>query len=355
MSRRPIILVLLLSLLSPLFGAVTATYKAKPVLHFELFDDVYQQRYGGIGGNHFAGKLVTHIGSFEIETGGETVRNLSLNSSHDYNFYFKGPHIKNPEASFGFFLGSIVKYGNSLWETYLNKGARNPIEPMGHPMTGTITVDFYLVSWEGASVFVKDGSYTHTSGNLPPFSVAFSTGGDYWNASFDPMSVNGGVPGQSLPYFHDGSDTFPDEEIDYGDPPELFSYNFTIKDEQAITLSDAFGSNKAQVAKAEMMVVNGTPFKTYGVEVLFTTLDQSSTFEMKRVGMPSATTIPYTLLFGNEEVEPGMVIDWDGLKNGQMAARAIQVTNISQHATSTLLSGTYRDTIYINITPKDTV
>ncbi|MDY0304723.1 MAG: hypothetical protein RBQ65_08820, partial [Sphaerochaeta sp.] len=64
---------------------------------------------------------------------------------------------------------------------------------------------------------------------------------------------------------------------------------------------------------------------------------------------------PYTLLFGNEEVEPGMVIDWDGLKNGQMAARAIQVTNISQHATSTLLSGTYRDTIYINITPKDTV
>lgn len=355
MYRRIFSFLLLLLLLAPLSAAVTATYAATPVLHFQRFNDIYQQRYGGVGGNPFADTLATHIGTFTINTDGTTVRNLSLNSSHDYNFFFSGPRGNDANASFGFFLGSVVKFANQLWGTSLNQGLRNPIQPSGYAMNGIITVDFYLVSWEGAIYFVEDGSYTHTSGKLPPFSIAFSTGSDYWNASFDPMSVNGGVPGQSLPYFHDGSDTFPDEEIDYGDPPELFSYNFTIKDEQAITLSDAFGSNKAQVAKAEMMVVNGTPFKTYGVEVLFTTLDQSSTFEMKRVGMPSATTIPYTLLFGNEEVEPGMVIDWDGLKNGQMAARAIQVTNISQHATSTLLSGTYRDTIYINITPKDTV
>lgn len=355
MYRRIFSFLLLLLLLAPLSAAVTATYAATPVLHFQRFNDIYQQRYGGVGGNPFADTLATHIGTFTINTDGTTVRNLSLNSSHDYNFFFSGPRGNDANASFGFFLGSVVKFANQLWGTSLNQGLRNPIQPSGYAMNGIITVDFYLVSWEGAIYFVEDGSYTHTSGKLPPFSIAFSTGSDYWNASFDPMSVNGGVPGQTLPFLHNGSETFPDEEINYGDPPELVSYSFNIINTQVIDLADAVGSKRAQVATAQVGVANGDPAKSYGVEVAFTNQDQSSSFKMSLAGQPNATPIPYTLVFNNKMVTPGTPIDWVGLTNNRQFTKAIEVTNISQQTAQQLVAGAYRDTIFICITPKDTV
>jgi len=349
-SRKLFAVIITTLLTASLSAAVTATYAATPVLHFQRFNDIYQQRYGGVGGNPFADTLATHIGTFTINTDGTTVRNLSLNSSHDYNFFFSGPRGNDANASFGFFLGSVVKFANQLWGTSLNQGLRNPIQPSGYAMNGTITVDFYLVSWEGAIYFVEGGSYTHTSGKLPPFSIAFSTGSDYWNASFDPMSVDGGVPGQTLPFLHNGSETFPDEEINYGDPPELVSYSFSIINKQSINLSDAVGSLKAKVAEAQITVSNGVANKNYDVNVTFTNQTNTNPFQLTMKNVTNPPTIPYSLYFNNQSVTPGMPIPWNGLKNGTKTLD-ILVTGVSTNNANLALAGYYQDTIVVNIVP----
>jgi hypothetical protein len=54
MYRKQLNIMLVFLLLSPLSAAVIATYVTYPLLHFLRFNDVYQQRYGGVVGNTFA-------------------------------------------------------------------------------------------------------------------------------------------------------------------------------------------------------------------------------------------------------------------------------------------------------------
>lgn len=349
-----LLITIALFLLTSLFGAVEATYQARPALNFQKFNDIYQQRYGGVGGNPFPGKLATHIGTFTVNTGGATVRNFALNSTHDNNFYFSGPRSTGT-GTFGFVAASVVKYGNKLYGTKLYYPPRHPIQPTNFPMTGTIVIDFYLISWEDDIFFVEDGTYTHTSGKMPPFSVTFSTSqSDFWSASFDPMSVNGGTPGQSLPYLHNGSDTFPDEEIPYGDPPELVNYTFTIINKKSLNLPDAYGDNKGEVATAQLTLSNGDPNKNYGVTVIFTNQTNTNPFRMVIPDLPNSPSIPYRLYFKNKVVTPGGLNSWDGLSNG-VYTETIRVTQVNQTTTEVLPPDTYRDTIVVTIIPNDTV
>lgn len=351
MSRKLLLIVLSIFLLTPLSGAVEATYQARPVLNFQKFDDIYQQRYGGTGGNPFSGKLATHIGTFTVNTGGATVRNFALNSTHDNNFSFTGPRTTGA-GTFGFHAASVVKYGNGLWGTALYYPPKHPIQPTNHAMNGTVVIDFYLVSWEDASFFVEDGAYTHESGKMPPFSVTFSTTAkDFWSAAFDPMSVNGGTPGQTLPYLYTGTEEFPDEEISYGDPPDLVSYSFTITGQRPIKLADAFGNKRAEVATANLSLTNADASKSYGVEITFTNAVNTNPFQMVNDDLAA---IPYKLYFNDQIITPGAANDWDGLTNG-IHSQPIEVTRIDQNMAQLLPTGTYKDTIYVTITPKDTV
>jgi len=190
---------------------------------------------------------------------------------------------------------------------------------------------------------------------MTPFSVTFSTSAkDFWGATFDPMSVNGGTPGQTLPYLYTGTDTFPDEEIPYGDPPDLVNYSFTIIGQRPIELADAYGDNKAEVATAHLSLGNGDTSKSYGVEITFTNDAGTNPFQMVIPEDDNSPTIPYRLYFDNKIVTPGRSHDWDGLTNGTYT-KAIQVTRIDQSTAELLPPGTYRDTIIVTISPKDTV
>jgi hypothetical protein len=352
-------LVLLFLILMPA-TAVVATYQAASVLHFEKFNDVYQQRYGGIGGNHFAGKLVTHIGTFTIDTQGATIQNLALNSTHDDNYYFTGPRTTGPNASFGFFVGSIVQHGNTLWGSSLNQGHKNPIQPTGHPMKGTITVDFYLISWEGAQFFIEDGTYTHTQGQMSNFSIHFSTDGDFWNASFDPMSVNGGTAGQALPYLSGGG-SLSDNDIIYGDPPDLVQYSFSINDNlDVINLAHATDSNKTRVATSTITTQAGNTASTYGVTVTFTNSENAPPFRLKHVeqngnGGNRLSSIDYSLYFNNTLVDPGDSVPWYGLPPSGTRSLDIMVTGVNHQQAHNALSGEYRDIVYVTVTPIDTI
>lgn len=354
--RKILLTVIIFSLSLFFLGAVTATYQAKPHLHFQTFNEVYQTRYGGTGTNPFTGKLVTHIGAFTIDTEGLTVQNLALFSQLDTNYEFKGPRTTGPNAKFGFRPASVVFYNNQQWGGYLDQGTKTPIEPRGVPMNGTIIVDFYLVSDEPASVFIMDGAYTHNAGQMNTFYVSFATQSDFWNATFDPMSVNGGEPGQSLPYL-DGGPEFTDEEIPYGDPPvvETLDYAISVLNERSISLFDAIEDKKTKVADLQASVTNGAPNMSYALDVVFTNYANTNPFRMTlQDNSNNSPTIPYKLFFNNEEAKPGKRITWDGLSNLTKTLE-IQVYGINAQAAQQALAGYYQDTIIVNVIPVDTI
>jgi len=354
--KKKLLLLFLFVLPSFLIAGVKATYTTYP-LHLESYNDIYSDVYGGTGTNHYQNLIAMPLGRFTIDTQGETIRTLALLSNISSEFSFRGRTNWNPTTtdSVGFHPVAILKYGSQLYNSNLNQGSTNPINPTNTPMTGVITIDFYLVSHNPASVFIENEQYTHESGTVGTFSVAFSSENiGFWNADFDPVVDENGQPIPEQPYLQSGTIT-PEEDVPYGDPLDNVLYSFTIINNQDnFDLSSAFGVNKAFIATAQVTLNNANPTEVHGVTLTFTSQTNTDPFRMRLVGGSDSQFIEYKLFFNNRVVVPGNPVDWEGLSNGTFT-KDIKVTQIKQSDVEELPEGTYSDTIIVNLTPKDSM
>ena len=219
-----------------------------------------------------------------------------------------------------------------------------------------IILDFFLVSYNPARVFIENEKYTHESGTVGTFSISFSSENiDFWNADFDPVVGENGQTLLEQPYLESGA-IIPEEEIPYGDPTEYSHYDFTIIDNQDhFDLFSAIGNKTAYLATAQVIVSNINATNTYGMTLAFTNQTNTDPFKMSLVGGSGSHYIEYKLFFNNTMVVPGIPIDWnEPVVNGTFI-KAIEVTQIQESAVENLLEGTYSDTITVNLTPKDSM
>lgn len=354
--KKIVLFTILLLLSSLLVAGVIATYSTYP-LKLESYNSIYQNKYGGIGTNHYPNLMAMHIGRFSVDTQGQTIRSFALLSNISNEFIFTGPTSWNPTLTtdqLGFHGVAILKYGSQLTNSNLNQGYTNPIYPTDTPMYGLISIDFYLISYNPDSVFLPDKSYTHMSGIVGDFTVSYSTENvGFWNADFTPVTGTNGLPIPSQPYLGPGTIT-PDDPVPYVDPTDPI-FDFTITDVQgSFVLRDAYDTGTAYVAKAQVIVTNADVSNPCGVTLTFTNQTNTEFFEMRNTEDSNLSTLEYKLFFNGTIIDPGDSVDWVGFVNTTYT-KDIFVTQIQKHEVDTLVEGTYYDTIVVTLTPKDTV
>nr|WP_319474187.1 hypothetical protein [uncultured Sphaerochaeta sp.] len=212
--KRKTVLVVFLILPSFLVIGAIASYTTYP-LYLESYNTIYLDKYGSSGTNHYPNLMDMHLGRFTVDTQEDTIRSFALHSNISNEFTFRGRTTWSPNkiSSLGFHPVAILKYGSKLYNSNLNQGIINPINPTNTPMTGAIFIDFYLVSYNPASVFIENERYTHKSGTAGNFSVSFSSDTiGFWNANLDPVEGENGQPLPELPYLDSGTIT-PEDEI----------------------------------------------------------------------------------------------------------------------------------------------
>ncbi|NLK05234.1 MAG: hypothetical protein GX315_02620 [Spirochaetales bacterium] len=354
--KKRMLLILLLSLPSLLVAGVIATYTTYP-LHLESYNSIYLDTYEGTGTNHYQGCMAMHMGRYAIDTQGETVTNFALISNISSEFELYGPTKNNVtvDVAIGFHPVAIVRYETQLYNSNLNQGYKNPINPTNTSMTGEIIIDFYLVSYEPDSIFIENVQYAHTKGSFGNFSISFSSdGNDFWNASLTPVSGENNLPIPEQPYLISGS-TVPEEGVPFGDPTEQVLYSFAIfNNHESFDITKAFGLDETFIATAQVTLEYADPTKLYAVTLTFTNQTNSDTFMMTHENPSVDQTIGYKLSFNGYTIDPGDSVDWNGLSEGS-SNKDIKVTQIKKSDVDKLLEGLYSDTITVNLTPKDSV
>lgn len=353
--KKIIMAALMLLFLCSLSATVTATYTTYP-LHFQTFTNYHNVTCGGIGTNHYPDKMAVHLGRYVINTGSDTVRNLKLTTNNSSQIYFEGHTNWNPNRidRVGFRVVTILHYNSQTTAGHIDWGGGiNPINPINTPMTGQIIVDFLLVSYNEATVFIPNETYTHVSGSIGVFDVSFSTSeSDFNSAPYTPMVDPGGDPIPTQPYL-DGGTIVPEEDVPYGDPPDNVVLTFTILNEQSFELHKAYSGLSTEVATAQITLTKVPPNKTYGVILTFTNATNTAPFRMRlQESMPNPPTIEYRLRFNNQVLDPGDSAAWENLTNGTFT-KNIEVTGINPTVGQACLSGSYRDTVYVTIVPID--
>lgn len=349
------IVVLLLLFPLSLQGAITATYDPAPVLFFEPSISPLP-----------ANRMVARLGTLTIDTGGDPLFDpnlLTVNMS--YEFSFTGPMAWSNHWDTGLPLYTEEASFFSLWAVSTVKGKKEANilfhEDNSHPIVNTngnvntnpFIVDFYVVSHHELTKYKPGGDYRLTGGTLGNFQIGVANqGSGYQNGGVN-IPVNGSPPNSTTPILTPG--TNPENPIIYGDPPEQPTALLTIKEQSAISLSQAIGGSTAKVAAAEIHMLNGQAGTQYAVDVVFTNLANTNPFRLVlQNGGSGFPTIPYALRFNNSAVVPGQAIRWQGLTNTPQS-KDILVTGVAALAAQQALAGYYEDTIVVTIIPVDTI
>lgn len=341
----------------PLWGSPTATYTPHPQ-YFQPFDELYLSRYNGVGPNHYQGKMALHIGTYRIDTNDQVIKRLSLDSNLSAQYTFAGHTTWNPDQveEVGFFAAAILSYAGGRSTSALNQGLRNPINSPSSAMNGIIEIDFFLISHNPHTVFIKDATYANTDGVLGTFTVNWTDSAPFWDSSnFAPMVDKDGNAIPPSSYLDSGLDTI-DPSIPYGEPeaPETpVRYELAIDERQSFTIEEALEHKKALVARATLYLSGAVPGRTYGVNVTFSTSMHRTNFLLQR-DQPPHYTIPYTLLFDGQRVTVDAPIEWLASTNGA-SWRSIEVTGINPDHVDMAPAGRYLDTIYVSLVPIDSI
>lgn len=363
MKKRTLLLTFLLFfLLSPLlFSAVVASYMPASPLYLQPYQKLHLALYGDGSGGDFPNKMAIYLGRFNIDTQGEIVTNFRIISPiSTAHISFIGPIVGNPSYDVYFYPIAQLVYNNGgtlapFTDVYHANGV-NPIKPSNTPMQGIVTIDVFLVAkyYPNVDFFTPGGTFTHNRGTFGTFSLGYSTSSQgEWSETYSPVVGENGEPLSELPVLAAGTND-PDEPIQYEDP-EPIACQFSIQEMPGdFPIYNAVGANAALVAKAELTVLNLGAVTTHQVDLTFTNAEQSSQFALKQTNGDPPHTIPYSLLFGSTPIFAGDTTRWEGLINGTQY-KDIFITGIDQQDAETALAGTYQDTIYVQITPVDTI
>lgn len=353
---RILFTILILIMISSLSAQMTATWLPKDFLYFE-------KGFSPLNTN----KLVAHMGTLTIQTGGSqlfdpNILNINLSTSFQFtgpitwsNHYQTGlPIYENQATYFTLYAVSTVKgvtQANPLWQSDGSQPLRNQ---SGNLNVATFTAEFYLVSDQDWWHYQPGGQYTLTSGTFGGFQVAVAnSGGGYWPGNGTLVSVNNNSPTATTPILISGSSA-PPQPVPYGEPTTPVSYLLSIIDEQSFSITQAYGSNIARVARAQLTIANAVPNTNYGVHVIFSNQYNNTAFKLHLDGILNSYFIPYTLRFNNQNVVAGSAISWTGLSGGTFT-KDIEVTQVDSFKAEMAPAGIYSDTITVNITPIDTI
>ncbi len=166
--------------------------------------------------------------------------------------------------------------------------------------------------------------------------------------------TNGSSGADSTPIINPGSFTDPENPgspgIMYGDPPLIVTYavSFT-KQATSFNLTDATGSKKKDVNTMRITISNGKSGTDYSQQVIFTDSSVGSNSFRLLPEQTGPTPITFDLYFDNTKVTKGTAITWNNLTNGSNNTKTIRIGGIDQTSIQTLASGTYSDTITVEI------
>lgn len=143
-------------------------------------------------------------------------------------------------------------------------------------------------------------------------------------------------------------------------PVSVAAWLSLTPENMTINLSDALGTNKVEVAEAKMNLIGDDYQKNYGVIITFRDYFdlESSQFKFKYTLPAINTTIPFTLLRGTnpsqtQVITPKTPITWDYLSFVNPNIWKLYITNVQSDDFQKSLSGTYKTTIRVEITPMD--
>jgi len=139
----------------------------------------------------------------------------------------------------------------------------------------------------------------------------------------------------------------------YGDPPTqptTPTYEVFFEASQAdFTISDAY-TGKVRINTAKIKVLDGVEGQTYARDIIFTDSGTTNSFKLK--SSEGASTISYDLYFetANKKVNYGERISWSDLVPFPLInERGLWIGGIKKNEVDQRLSGSYSDTIYVNI------
>jgi len=366
--------VLLMFLLVPalLFGAITATYTPEPYLHFEVQPGPYTSDT----------VLGAKLGTLEAFTDGEEIYSPAWGSTSE-NFwpaYVSGPMRFYPggpliQWTYEFHIMSVAYRHGYPGQPTITK-VDYPYSPIidNGPIQVKVSpfrVELYLVNTDStnrnikvkppelpASYFEPNEVYTLTPMFNPVYSfvVANQKGTkvnemmNWWdgepNQNGSYVSVDGNAGENSI----DIATGLSPDGVPYGDPPDMVSFSvFLTNQSTEFNLSEAVGTNRKEVNTMRIIVSNGIAGANYSQEVIFTDTSPGSEDFMLLPEESGPTSIPFKLYFDSMEVEKGAIITWSNLQDGSDNTKTIRIGGIDQNIIDSLASGTYSDTINVEI------
>jgi len=379
MNSARYITVFLMLLLMPvlLFGAITATYYAEPSLYLQVQPGPYTSDT----------VIGAKLGFLEVTTDGEEIYSPAWGSTSenilptlvygDMRWYDQpsGPFI--PLSSHPFHIMSVAYRHGYPGQPTITK-VDHPYSPIidNGPIQVKVSpfrVELYLVNTDSTNRNIKvksqwpDRPAIHfKEGFVYTFDLLFDPAYSFVVANQKGTKVNEmmnllGEPNSNGSYVsvggNTGSNSIPiapglnpnTPGMPYG-PPQTVIFSVALSDlSTTFDLAEAVGSNRKVVNTMTIIVYNGVVGANYSQEVVFT--DTSSGFDDFRLLHEEGgfVTIPFNLFFGGTQVTKGEPIDWDTLQSGSDNIKTIQIGGIDQNAIDSLASGTYSDTISVEI------
>ncbi|HPY12360.1 MAG TPA: hypothetical protein PLH14_07505 [Sphaerochaeta sp.] len=386
--KRPIpsfllIILILVALPFGVWGTVTAVYTPEPQIAFEIApypftsNTVLAAKLGRITMTSTTGVIYTpSFVQISSASGAVSVRGLMkgdaggdfVQGSQDFYTY----SVAYPNG-----LGAEpvlqVLYGN-VWPIIQNDSCAITTLPF--------YVDIFLVNmnivdrhaavgYRPASYFKENSPYTLPSNFNPTFVVAAAARSGVsvgWYAGAGTITdpnlgayVTTEAPGGTGtttpvigPRAYTSDPNNPNSPgLIYGDPPTqptTPTYEVFFEASQAdFTISDAY-TGKVRINTAKIKVLDGVEGQTYARDIIFTDSGTTNSFQLK--SSEGASTISYDLYFetANKKVNYGERISWSDLVPFPLInERGLWIGGIKKNEVDQRLSGSYSDTIYVNI------
>lgn len=380
MSKRVFTLLIAMTLfllpLSMIGAAITASYYPEEFLEFSKGNDLNISF--PIPASYNNETLVALLGVLILDgiASPVTLKSPSLvNSTTSVAFNFRGPFDWNPWAPYAtwpmtdndFYLDTAT-YINGVENLTIRQSRTDGVAVLTNPTTvtnvSTFTVLLFLRAHHAASKFKPGEEYNLKSGTIGSFNFAVSpTGNIDDKKDYIPIGGHAGggtnvPPSTSTPILGGTGGTSGTPVIapyiDGQHPSQRLQYLLSFINVNPISLANAYGSLKTKVADAQISMVYGKSGKTYKVNINFNSSSvKAGKFNLYLDGNNTLYGIPYSFDFAGTPVVPGNNYPWIEIPYNTPSVKTIRVTEINKQVAEAAPSGTYQDTIIVNITAVD--
>lgn len=357
---------LLLIIISTLVSGLLSAARIEATYESEMDTSIYDSSFFGIQNLGFP--VALHVGKLTIEPvkneNNPTLYSLQISRSGPFGggaeYWLLSSEMINWQKRFGAQLLGKIQFGSTTivkslsWAT--GEGPLTNGETI-YPSDYPVTINFYLgirniynaSQASGVSFQFEDGSNI----NLANFTIQYKKNNNYNSSIHDIPFSKGGL---DAPFF----------DVDYSDKSTNFlnqeasnqtTYvSFDIEQEvyeQNINLLEASGTSKAKIGQARLTLTGYESSNNPGVSLTFTDTNGSITNDFRLKHTEEASFIPFSLYLGGIKVVRNSPTVWDNLTYGRSNLKDLEVGDIDLLDTTSLLGGSYSETITVNIVSLD--